>query len=312
MASRYTETLSPPTPEPKSVASAVAKMRQYMSKADEFNSIVDKAKSKGADITMAADPRSFVSNKMVAEARERSKKGKAGGIPVIGDPLNQNTCAAGVCTIAANAGVSFDKMAGTLHTGLATDEKGRKIPQYNPLFAAQLSKSGYTELKPDEKPMPGDLVQYFEANDTGAMNPYHLEFVTGDKGGGRYETFNNYGLFNEGKGESEVVDARGTNANQRGRVSTMNRFYRLTPEAARAAAGEENSKYIEQANILRNELGSIRQSGLDGESQDTFAVIFGGLKNKQPKEKVLKNALHFAKNKEYVKAVINELYAEGN
>ena len=312
MASRYTETLSPPTPEPKSVASAVAKMRQYMSKADEFNSIVDKAKSKGADITMAADPRSFVSNKMVAEARERSKKGKAGGIPVIGDPLNQNTCAAGVCTIAANAGVSFDKMSGTLHTGLATDEKGRKIPQYNPLFSAQLGKSGYTELKPDEKPMPGDLVQYFEANDTGAMNPYHLEFVTGDKGGGRYETFNNYGLFNEGKGQSEVMDVRGTNASERGRASTMNRFYRLTPEAAKAAVGEENAKFIDQANVLRNELGSIRQTGLDGESQDTFAVIFGGLKNKQPKEQVLKNALPFAKNKEYVKAVINELYAQGN
>lgn len=302
--------MSPPVPEPNKVSSAVAKLRQYMDRAGEYNTLMDKFKqSTGADINFISDARGMVAQKMVTDAKGRIKKGKAGAIPVYGDPLNQNTCAAGVCTIAADAGVSFDKMRGTLQTGLATDDKGRKIPQYNPLFSSQLDKSGYYELAPNEKPMPGDLVQYFEPKgDAGALNPYHLEFITDDKGGGRYGTFNNYGLFNEGKGESEVADVRGTNMSDRGRASTVNRFYRLTPEAAKAAAGEENVKSIDRANQLKSELASIRQSGLEGESQDTFAVIFGGLKNNQPKEKVLKNALALAKDKGYVTSVINELY----
>lgn len=310
MATRFTETMSPPVPEPNKVSSAVAKIRQYMERANEYNKLSEEfTKATGADINSISDARGMVAQKMVADAKGRIKKGKAGAIPVIGDPLNQNTCAAGVCTIAADAGVSFDKMSGTVQTGLATDSKGRKIPQYNPLFTAQLAKSGYQELAPNEKPMPGDLVQYFETKgDAGALNPYHLEFITGDKGGGEYETFNNYGLFNEGKGESDVVDVRGTNMSERGRASTMNRFYRLTPEAAKAAAGEQSVKSIERANALKQELGGIRKSGLDGESEDTFAIIFGGLRNNQPKEKVLKNALAFAKDKGYVTSVINELY----
>lgn len=303
-----TETLSPSIPEPGKVSDAISKIKAFMAKADEFNKLSDKFKqSTGADLSFVSDPRDLISQKMVTDAKGRIKKGKEGGIPVYGDPTNQNTCAAGVCTIAADAGVSFDKMRGSLMTGLATDSKGRKIPQYNPLFSAQLDKSGYYELKPEEKPMPGDLVQYFEAKgDMGELNPYHMEFITDDKGGGSYGTFNNYGLFNEGKGESEVKDVRGTNMSERGRASTINRFYRLTPEAARRAAGEDNVKVIEQANNLKKELAELGQ--LEGEGQDTFRIIFGGLKNNQPKEKVLKNALRLAKDKEYVTAVVNELF----
>jgi hypothetical protein len=310
MATRYTEILSPPIPNPESVKKAVANIRTYSERANEYSKINDEFKKRtGVDIFDVSDARGLVSKRMVTEGKERSAKGKQGAVPVYGDPLNQNTCAAGVCTVAANAGVNFNNMRGNLQTGLATDEKGRKIPQYNPLISSQLDKTGYYELAANEKPQPGDLVQYFEpTGDAGALNPYHLEFITDDKGGGRYGTFNNYGLFNEGRGESEVADVRGTNMSERGRASTINRFYRLTPEASAKAAGDANIKDIDISNKFKQELAGIRQSGMEGESENVFGILWHGVKNNTPKEKVLKNALALAKNKEYVKAVADELY----
>jgi hypothetical protein len=313
MATRFTETMTPT--DPKEIENAINSLKTYQSKANEYNLLVEDAKKRGIDLNSSDDPRTIVSSKMIQEAKDRTKKGKDGAISVIGNPLNRNTCAAGVCTIAANAGVNFDNMRGNFHTGLATDEKGRKIPQYNPLFSAQLDKSGYYELKPDEKPMPGDLVQYFEkVGEAGALNPYHLEFITDDKGEGRYGTFNNYGLFNEGKGESEVVDVRGTNSPDRGRGSTMNRFYRLTPEAAKSAvektAGPEGMKLIDKGKEYKDEFKKIRSSWLAGENDLSFGIILRGVSTKEPKEKVLDKALRFANNKDNVRAVINALYDE--
>ncbi len=220
-----TQTLSPSQVDPSKVTSAVARLKSYISMAKDYDNLAENFKEKsGVDLRNVKDPRDFVSQKMVSDAKSRIKRGKEGAIPVIGNPKNKKTCAAGVCTIAADAGVSFDKMSGTGMTGLAKDKLGRKIPQYNPLFTAQLDKTGYYELSPDEKPVPGDLVQYFEPR--GSLNelvPYHMEFITDEKGGGKYATFNNYGLFNEGKGESEVIDARGSDKG-------VNRFY--SPGAA--------------------------------------------------------------------------------
>lgn len=305
-----TDTLSPSVPSPDSVKKAVGALKLYSQRADEYNKLNEAFKGRtGVDIAEVSDPRSLVSKRMVAEGKDRISKGKKGAVPVYGDPLNQNTCAAGVCTVAANAGVDFSGMRGTLQTGLATDKKGRKIPQYNPLISSQLDRTGYYELAQNEKPEPGDLVQYFEAKgDANALTPYHLEFITEDKGGGEYGTFNNYGLFNEGKGDSSVSDVRGSNMSERGRASTANRFYRLRPEAAAKAAGNDNIKDIEANNKIKQELAGIRKSGLEGESEDVFGIVLGGMKNKLPKEKVLKNALLLAKDKEYVKAVIDEIY----
>lgn len=310
MAIRFTDVVSPSIPDPASVQKAVSSIRKYKDRAGEYNKINEEFKKRtGVDIYEISDARGLVSKRMVTEGKERMSKGKAGAIPVYGDPLNQNTCAAGVCTIAANAGVNFGRMSGNLLSGLATDSKGRKIPQYNPLITSQLDKTGYYELAPNEKPQPGDLVQYFKPEgDAGVLTPYHLEFITDDIGDNKYMTFNNYGLFNTGEGQSGVRDVRGTNQTVDRRASANTRFYRLTPEASKAAAGEDNIKAIEASNQFKSELAALRQSGLEGENENVFGVLYSGVLNNRPKEKVMKDALSLAKNKDYVKSVIEELY----
>lgn len=305
-----TQTLSPSQVDPSKVNSAVARLKSYVSLAKDYNNLAKNFKEKsGVDLRKINDPRDFVSQKMVIDAKSRIERGKEGAISVIGNPKNENTCAAGVCTIAADAGVSFDKMTGTGMTGLATDKFGRKIPQYNPLFTAQLDKTGYYELSPDEKPMPGDLIQYFEPK--GSLNelvPYHMEFITDEKGDGKYATFNNYGLFNEGKGESEVVDARGYDKADKGRESSVNRFYRLKPEAASAAVGKDNMATITQAKELYNQLESVFQKGIPGESSDFFDILSSAIITNQPKEKVIKIALDYSKDKELAKTLVEKMY----
>lgn len=298
-----------PTPGKKSVSKAVERVKSYVEKAKEFTELDNKFSSAyGVDLGPINNPSDIVAYKMIKEAKERTQKGKEGGIPVIGNPLNQNTCLAGVCTIAANAGVKFNRMVGNLQSGIGTDKQGRKIPQYNPLFTSQLDRTGYYELQPGEKPKEGDLVQYFESDDQGELTPYHMEFITEDKGGGKYKTFNNYSLFNSGIGEAEVQDMRGTDASDRGRASNVNRFYRLRPEAALAAAGEESVPFIEEGNKLKKELASIRENAIDGENVSTFGVIFSGFRNNVPKDKLISDATKIASDKQFVIDVINELY----
>lgn len=305
-----TQVLSPMIVDPNKVSQSVANLKAAIGKVNEFKSIADKFKeTSGVDLTQVSDPTSFVAQKMITDAKSRIAKGKEGAVPVIGDPKNENTCLAGVCTIAADAGVSFSKLKGNAVTGLATDKKGRKIPQYNPLFASQLEKTGYYEIPEGESPMPGDLVQYFEPQgDMGELTPRHMEFILEDKGGGKYSTFNNYGLFNSGAGESDVTDVRGTNKTDPGRSSTLNRFYRLKPEVAKEAVGEEGIKAISQANELSKQLGSMIESGMPDEGRAVFGTILNGLRSQQSKEKVLKNALAIAKDKDLVRSVIEEVY----
>lgn len=183
------------------------------------------------------DPRSFISAKMIQEAQKRSSQGKEGAVTVIGDPKNQNTCAAGVCTLAANAGISFNGMTGSLGSGLATDSKGRKIPQYNPLFRDQFAKAGYVELGDKDKPEKGDIVQYFENDGT----PAHLELVTNEKSSqmpnnpNAYETFNNYGLFNSNQPVGFFQDNRANKSDDPKKTFRTNGkvvVYRLSDQAA--------------------------------------------------------------------------------
>lgn len=306
----FTDVLSPSEPNPELIARALNRLKLYQDKASEYNKLnIDFKNKTGVDINDATDARSIVTQRMVAEAKDRTAKGKKGAIPVIGNPLNKNTCAAGVCTIAANAGVDFSKVGGNLQSGVATDEKGRKIIQYNPVFTNQLDKTGYYELKPGEKPQPGDLVQYFETQGSvGALHPYHLEFITEDAGDGTYKTFNNYGLFNEGKGESSVADVRGTNQSERGRNSTMNRFYRLTPEAAAKAAGEDVAGSLSTKGKLVKELADLRKNAIGGESEDVFGLLYLAQRGKISKEEALDSALALSKDKELVRAVYDQIF----
>jgi hypothetical protein len=294
------------------------KIKEFMDKSKEYRSFSGKFKEKyGVDPSEITDDSSYVSAKMVSDAKDRISKGKKAGIPVYGNPLNQNTCAAGVCTIAADAGVDFSKMSGTINTGLATDSKGRKIPQYNPLIEKQISRAGYEEVPAGEKLRPGDLVQYFapqEGSAMGEMVARHLEFVTEESDEpGVYKTFNNYGLYNEGKGESWVKpspDGGPSSGSENMRESSSTKYYRLKPdEAARIVSGKKGLKDEKKmADGMTKDLIKIRDTVMPDESVNVFGSILVGLRQNKTKDQIKSSAMAMAKNKENVSMVIDELF----
>lgn len=259
----------------------------------------------------------IIASKMVADAETRIGKGKEGAIPVYGNPKNENTCAAGVCTIAADAGIDFSKMTGNINAGLATDPKGRKIPQYNPLIERQIGKAGFVELGKDEKPQPGDFVQYYNVDEDSSMNtliPRHLEFVMNEEDG-KFITFNNYGLFNEGeeagRGYFKTKDIAPGGQNMR--TSGTARVYRLDPKVASGIV-EKNYKGIREElgkyDSYLSELNNMRKDIMPEESENVFGRIFLGLKKGESIQKVKEGVLGSAKDKQYVSAVIDELFAK--
>jgi hypothetical protein len=295
---------------------SVKKIREFMDKQKGYMSFSEDFKQKygtlPSDIT---DDISYVGAKMAYDAKDRIGKGKQGSIPVYGNPLNQNTCAAGVCTVAADAGVSWDKMSGALNTGLATDSKGRKIPQYNPLIEKQIGRAGYEEVPAGEKLRPGDLVQYYtpqEGSTMGELRARHLEFVT-EEGNypDVYKTFNNYGLFNEGKGEAWVKPnpsgkpSEGNNM----RESSSTRFYRLKPEEAKRIVDSNKGLREEKAKAdkMSQELVKLRDEVFPNESLDVFGAVMAGLRNNKPKDEIKATALRYAKDKMYVAQTLEEL-----
>lgn len=259
----------------------------------------------------------IISSRMVADAEYRIEKGKEGAISVYGNPKNENTCAAGVCTIAADAGVDFSKMTGNINTGLATDPNGRKIPQYNPLIESQIGRAGFVEVGKDDKPQPGDFVQFYqpdEGSDMKQLIPKHLEFVMGEQDG-NFVTFNNYGLFNQGKEGGKGYLKRdgapldGTNM----RTSGTARVYRLDPKVASGIV-DKNYKGIREDlskfDSYISELNSMRKDLMPGESEAVFGKIFMGIKKGDSPQKVKDAVMSIAKNKEYVSSVIDELFAK--
>lgn len=298
-----------PDPIIKDAVKAAANIRQFRLKADEYNQLDEQfMKRFGINIGEAQDTRGVVSKRMIKDANARIAKGKEGAVTVYGNPTNQNTCAAGVCTVAADAGVSFENMKGTIGSGLATDKKGRKIPQYNPLIMNQIDQAGYYEVPVDEAPQEGDMVQYFVKSDAGAMNPSHLEFITGKSNGG-YKTFNNYGLFNYGEGENEFIDNRKSGEiTDNIRTTSAKKVYRLKPDAADSAVGKEGVEMFTKGRSIYNDVVKMRDTALEGEDKNTVALIMGGIKNNQSKDQVLKNVLRTAKDKQYVASVVEELF----
>ena len=259
----------------------------------------------------------IIGSKMAMDAESRIGKGKEGGIPVYGNSQNENTCAAGVCTIAADAGIDFSKMTGNLNTGLATDSKGRKIPQYNPLIERQIGKAGFVEIGKDEKPMKGDFVQYYQADESSSMKtlvPKHLEFVL-DEEDGKFVTFNNYGLYNEGeesgKGYFKKKDV--ATGGQNMRDSGTARVYRLDPKVASNIV-DKNYKGIREDlgkyDSYISELNSMRKDMMPGEADTVFGKIFLGLKKGATAQSVKQSVLPMAKDKQYVSSVIDELFSK--
>lgn len=303
----FSGTTDPPT---KDVSKAVSAIRMLQTKRNEHNQLNDQFKQKfGMDSYEAQDARGIVTKRMINDAAARTAKGKEGAVTVYGNPTNQNTCAAGVCTVAADAGVSFNNMKGTIGSGLATDSKGRKIPQYNPLIMNQIDQAGYYEVPVGEAPQDGDLVQYFDKTEAGALKPIHLEFITGKTKDGNYKTFNNYGLFNYGEGEDEFTDNRkGGQITDDIRTTSANKIYRLKPEAADAAIGKEGLELFGKSNSAFNEFVKLRDTPIDGEDRNTIMSIVNGLDGEMSKEEAMKSALYFAKDKNHVRAVMNELF----
>lgn len=296
---------------------SVKKIREFMDKSKGYLSFSEGFKQKygtlPSDIT---DDISYVGAKMTYDAKGRIEKGKKGGIPVYGNPLNQNTCAAGVCTVAADAGVNWNKMTGALNTGLATDSKGRKIPQYNPLIEKQIGRAGYEEVPAGEKLRPGDIVQYYspqEGSSMGELRARHLEFVTGEGNyPDIYTTFNNYGLYNEGKGEAWVKPNPGgkPSEGENMRESSSTRFYRLKPEEAKRIVDSNKGLREEKAKAdkMSQELIKIRDEVFPNENPDVFGSILVGMRQNKPKEEIRASALRIAKDKAYVSQAIDELF----
>ncbi len=98
-----------------------------------------------------------------------------------------------------------------------------------------------------------------------------------------------------------MIDARGSDKG-------VNRFYRLKPEAASAAVGKDNMTTIARAKELSNQLDSIFQKGIPGESSDFFDFVSSAILTNQPKEKVLRIALDYSKDKELAKALVEKMY----
>lgn len=194
--------------------------------------------------TMEAYRKGFIS-----EAEERIKNRKDVKVP--GQPNNEMTCISGVCTLAANQGVDFSKMAGA-GQGLR-DEKGRIIPAQNKAFLDNLDKTGYEEI-PIDQIQPSDLVQY----DSDEGRPVHMEAYLGKEyDPSRKVTanrlFNNYDLTNAEEGDDRIgesfrifnPDGSDTNLDKEV-LHKKHRAFRIKQETADAAYAKLHPEYAEQ------------------------------------------------------------------
>lgn len=165
----------------------------YKTDIDNFNKLKSTVKEKYKYDTdqKPVDFRQAYNEGVIKEANERIKT--KNDVKVPGMPDEKNTCISGTCTLAANQGVSFNKMSGN------KDSQGRVIPINNQLFYNQLANSGYEEI-PYEQRAPGDFVQY----DDESGKKEHMEILLDrNQKTGVDRNYNNYSLSNYNKpGES--------------------------------------------------------------------------------------------------------------
>lgn len=186
---------------------------------------------------------------VVNEAEERIKTRKDVKVP--GQPKNTMTCISGTCTLAANQGVDFSKMAGAKGQGVR-DEKGRVIPTQNAAFLQNLDLTGYEEIPIDQR-QPGDFIQY----DDESGKPVHMEAYLGKEYNDQRKEmqdrmFNNYSLTNDTNpelraGESFRTFKNGSDYMINGKLGhKTDRAFRLKQDAADAAYAKLHPEYGEQ------------------------------------------------------------------
>lgn len=218
---------------------------------------------------------------VIKEAEERIATGADVKVP--GQPKNTMTCISGTCTLAANQGVDFSKMAGAQGQGVR-DDKGRIIPTQNAAFLKNLDLTGYEEIPIDQR-QPGDFIQY----DDESGKPVHMEAYLGkefneDANLMEDRLFNNYSLTNETnpelrKGESFRTFKNGadykTGGTEIGHKS--NRAFRLKQDAADAAYSKLHPEYAEQVKNKKS-----FESSEDFKSYTALNDKIEGLKTSNP------------------------------
>lgn len=311
----------------KDAAGRAQFIKSYADHNNRYSTLVNQLPTKYGGYTYGEnlDPVKYVNNKILTEAKDRQSKGKEGGVGLWYDSKDPNVCINGVCQVAQNSGVDFNGMKG-LQNVLYDEKNKRYTPVNNDQWAQNIERTGYVEVPDNEKPQPGDFVQYSHKSGEHTYDPFHMEIVTGNKDG-YYTTFNNYGLYNDGKGESWFEDNRGKlnpNGTPMGNNrAEMTKIYRIKPETAQRAAlndptyksKSEGKKAFEGSEDYKSFNDSVKflldnkNTQILGDDQPLMNDIVKGL-GSQSADEMKKALLGKSKNPKLVEKVINSLYGQ--
>ena len=297
---------------------AATGLRGHITNINEANRLKELAATKyGYNIGQAEpDYVSEYTKGLLADANKRASSSDVkDSIPIANNPSNEATCINGVCTIAANQGVSFAGMKGLENTLL--NKQGQYIPVQNKEFRNNLDKTGYMEIKPEDA-QPGDFMQY------GNKNPEHMEILLNKDRQGNIKTFNNYQLTNHpemtGTSGRQLVKTPEGNTQTGSFGNTY--AYRIKPETAKAAYLKLHPEYGTQlegrgkfessddykAYQTASQATQNPNAKILGADEGLFNDIVGGYTGKKDKETLKKEMLAKSKNPNLVGKVIDQLY----
>jgi hypothetical protein len=232
------------------------RVKEYLDKQTEYSNISQEVKKKyGFDTSqedyVKSSPQDILAKRMSKTAREAITKGKGYVLPQ--DPTNELTCINGVCEVASEAGVNFDKMEGL--AGVRKNEKGKYIPQYNVSWTEKdnFKKAGYRRLRSDEQPKEGDFAQYGFEDDKNPNTVDHMEMIleANDKG---VTTFNNYKQTKEKtSGAGEEKRAFKKDSKQLDNIADTG-YFRLEDEEAKRilAKDSKHNELLKQYNAFHD------------------------------------------------------------